>query len=252
MSDGFSPLATVAQRMKDVNDRTDPVFGVALHTTGGSLPEKAIKSGVDPLEFAVGYYTKADTEFFAHYVIGWDGTIVQVANEQEKALHIGLSSLQRQQYLSGAWKTMIPASVVALWRTAWPAFKSPSHLYPGPSPNNVYVGVEMIPIVARKAAPAGPGLRFTAAQHDSAAELAADVAKRHGFPAGWSKTPRLVGHEDVALLQRMDKLGGWDPGALRAAPYFDMARVRRLAEPQKSVSVRVTVGGEGEEKTWRS
>jgi hypothetical protein len=52
----------------------------------------------------------------------------------------------------------------------------------------------------------------------------------------------LVGHEDVGLLDRMDKNGGWDPGALRAAPYFDMARVRRAAEPTGGVTVSVTVG----------
>ncbi len=56
--------------------------------------------------------------------------------------------------------------------------------------------------------------------------LCADIGKRHGFPDGWQHTSRLVGHEDVDILERMDSHGGWDPGYLRAQPYFDFRYVR--------------------------
>jgi N-acetyl-anhydromuramyl-L-alanine amidase AmpD len=70
------------------------------------------------------------------------------------------------------------------------------------------------------------GLRFTKAQHDTLIDLAKEISVRHGWPAGWHRTPRLLGHEDVDILNRMDKGGGWDPGSLRSAPYFDFSYVR--------------------------
>lgn len=73
-----------------------------------------------------------------------------------------------------------------------------------------------------------PGLRFTTAQHNAVAALGKDLAARHGWPADWHKTGRLVGHEDVDPLNRSDKIGGWDPGWLRSRPYFDFAYVRQL------------------------
>jgi hypothetical protein len=84
----------------------------------------------------------------------------------------------------------------------------------------------MIPCGSGFGQPMRPGLLFTAAQHDGAAELVREMGARHGWPSGWQKTSRLLGHEDVDLLERMDALGGWDPGFLRAAPYFDFDYVR--------------------------
>jgi hypothetical protein len=70
--------------------------------------------------------------------------------------------------------------------------------------------------------PMRAGLRFTRAQHETIARLAWDIAQRHGWPAGaWWRTARLVGHEDLTPLSRHDANGGWDPGGLRDAPYFD-------------------------------
>jgi N-acetyl-anhydromuramyl-L-alanine amidase AmpD len=71
-----------------------------------------------------------------------------------------------------------------------------------------------------------PGLLFTEAQHRALVALGRDLAARHGWPAGWGRTPRLVGHEDVQLLERQDAGGGWDPGALRAKPYIDFEFIR--------------------------
>ena len=40
-------------------------------------------------------------------------------------------------------------------------------------------------------------------------------------------SPRLVGHEDIEPLERWNKQGGWDPGALRVKPKFVWASIHR-------------------------
>ena len=116
---------------------------------------------------------------------------------------------------------------VSAWKAAWPGKKHPWTLFPSRHPNTDLVGVEMIPIGSGVGGePMRPGLLFTAAQHDAAAQLAIHIAQTNGFPTGWWTGSRLLGHEDVSL-DRQQKAGGWDPGFLRAAPYFDLAWVRR-------------------------
>lgn len=144
---GISSLAHVLSHLRDVNDRTAPIFGIAVHQTGSSIVKQAIQKQLDPLEYAVNFYLDPDN-YFAHYVVGHDGTIAQVANEQEKAQHIGWPEDQHQAYLDGSWVRKLPAEVVAAWRAHWPNFKSPAHVFPGRSPNNVYVGIECLPIVS--------------------------------------------------------------------------------------------------------
>src|SRR3954471_19579138 len=103
---GLSPLTSVVnkQLLKDVGDRTAPVFGVALHCTGSGVVTKALEHKADPLLFAVETYRKPDA-YFAHYVVGFDGTIAQIADEHEKAQHIGFMPPQRDAFLSGTWET---------------------------------------------------------------------------------------------------------------------------------------------------
>jgi N-acetyl-anhydromuramyl-L-alanine amidase AmpD len=122
---------------------------------------------------------------------------------------------------------------VKRWGERWPGYANPLDLLPGSKfANAPYVQIEMIPCVyggKRKdlPAPLAPGLRFTRAQHDAVAALYVDLAKRHSWPAEWWRTPRVVGHEDVTPASRHDKNGGWDPGFLRAQPYFDWPHVIR-------------------------
>ena len=135
-------------------------------------------------------------------------------------------------YLKGPWKERIPRKVLALWERRWPGKDSPQHLFPGDSANEFYLGVEMIPITGiagMKAA--GPGERFTQASYDSLNELLAVLEQRWCWPTGWRKTARLVGHEDVGILDRYDGGGGWDPGALREKPYFRFDRIGGVAFP---------------------
>lgn len=131
-----SSLAVQAVRQRDVDDRTRPVFGVAVHTTGSGIVNLARRLKVDPLEKAVAYYENPDN-YFPAYVIGYDGTIIQIADEKERAQHIGFE--QRSSYLDGSWKTRVPPEVVTMWKARWPQFKSPAHLFPGSSPNNCVV-----------------------------------------------------------------------------------------------------------------
>ncbi|HET6283129.1 MAG TPA: N-acetylmuramoyl-L-alanine amidase [Polyangia bacterium] len=230
MPTGISPLATAkVDHLRDVRDRSLPVYGVAIHGTGSAISEKALKHGADCLEFAIGYYLRPEA-YFAHYVIGSDGTIAQLAAEHERSPHIGIPADDRQAYLSGVWKARLPKVLVDAWVTRWPAYRSPTHLYPGPSPNNAYVGIELLVWTNRcPGRPHAPGLKYTTAQHAAAAALTLDIASRWIFPTGWQDTGRLACHEDISPLTRTSKGNGWDPGILRPAPWFDWPQFKRLS-----------------------
>jgi hypothetical protein len=138
--------------------------------------------------------------------------------------HAGSSN--RPHYFSGAWERSYPAATVQ-WKAKWgPRFKHPYQIFPAVTPNIDYVGVEMIPCGDGFGVPMRPGLRFTKPQHETAAALAREMGERHSWPPGWQRGSRFVGHEDVDPLSRSDSGGGWDPGFLRASPYFDFAMVR--------------------------
>jgi len=221
--DGTSELATAqVERMRDVADRSIPVFGIAVHCTGSGIVTKALAHGADPFEYALAYYLRPES-YFAHYLIDFDGTIAQIADEHERAPHIGLTALDRDAYLSGRWKNRLPRAYVSAWTARWAGYASPSHLYPGRSPNNAYVGMEMLVWQHGCAGkPRTAGAKYTTAQHDAAAALAADIARRWELPAAWRRSGRLACHEDITPLTRTSNGQGWDPGVVRAAsPWFD-------------------------------
>jgi len=223
---GLSKLATFKiDKLKDVNDRTQPVWGIVVHTTGSGIVKQARKHGAAPFEYAVAYYLKPES-YFAHYVVGYDGQIAQIADEHERATHVGVTTEDREAYLSGAWRKMLPPHLVELWERCWPGHKSPAHLYPGKSVNDCTVGIEVLPV--DPPATIRP-LRYTRAQHFAVSELCADIAARWGLPSGWHLTSRLTGHEDVAPLARCTKKppAGWDPGALRDTPWWSWPLVKQ-------------------------
>jgi N-acetyl-anhydromuramyl-L-alanine amidase AmpD len=222
---GRSPLAAPAARMRELRPRRRAAFGVALHTTGDGLPASAASHQLDPLALAETTYTR-DGAYCPHYVVDGKGRIRQIVDELEHAEHIGryVAGVDRRpQYLSGHWRSLLPPGVAARWQAAWPAYASPYHLFPGESPNEVYVGIELIPVH-----PPPAGVRFTTPQLASAAALVAEIGARHGWPAPWWSGARLIGHEDVGIIDRHDDGGGWDPGWLRGAPYFDFPAFREL------------------------
>lgn len=174
----------------------------------------ARREKVDPFEWVVSYYARPDS-YGPHYAMDRKGTLIQISSEDEKAQHIGLSAKQRNAFLFGEWEKKNPKDA-AMWRKRWPGFTSPSHLYPGPSPNNVYIGVELLPDPEF-------GCYFTDEQYHGISILWADICDRHKLSP--KSQVRLLGHEDVNPMDRFDTGGGWDPGGCRNTPYFDWKKV---------------------------
>lgn len=216
-----SPLASPAPAgSKRGRPRPPPgVQGLCVHTTGGTIVRKARRAGADPLEYALDFYL-APESYFPHYVCGWrgwrGGELVQVCDEGEIALHVGLGRAELTAYRDGSWRKRIDP---ARWDQAWSSFyPMPLRLYPGTTPNKAYVGLELLPLPEAGA----DGLYFTPEQHETAAELAGDILARYALRAA---RRRICGHEDLNPLTRWDGGGGWDPGARRARPRFDWSRV---------------------------
>lgn len=223
----ISPLATVISSPRSGSMRPSAVYGIALHTTGSGLPRDAIAQGKDPFQYGVDWY-RSHTEG-PTYLIGWNGQIAAITpDERMKTAHIGIKSDEVQPIINGGWRAMVPPQTAAMWNRRWGASRNPLDLIAGYLPNDVLVGIEMIPTTDGStswATPLRPGLRFTGKQHAAARELAADIAQRHSLPVTWRWT-RLFGHEDINPLRRSDAGGGWDPGVLREHPYLDLSAVR--------------------------
>ncbi len=252
---GISPYAVQAlKQWKRSNDDFRPigwrgkVYGLVVHTTGGSLPGKAINANKYPTIAAIDNYFNT---YGCHYINGWqgiqNGDLVQIANEDKEAYGVGMST-----QLNSNFEKTTPENVKKLWKQKWGSSKSPKDLLPGTkTANSCYIHVECIPVVYylngktvidANNKPMRPGLRFTKEQHDSVAILAYDIAIRNNWPLDqlWWKSPRLLGHEDLTPINRitcsladgnkhcsklsqseLNKHTCWDPGGLRDYPYFD-------------------------------
>ena len=251
--EGRSPLATWVDWQTPAPTVRAP-WGLLFHTTGRGLPAKAARTGRPVLELALDTYRKSqDGRLHGYkvdpktgkvtgyrwggptYVLPHDGKLIQVADERIMTHHCGGPGA-RALYVSGKWVEKSSPQMVARWHAQWgPKYRHPNQLFPSSTPNVDYVGVEMIPCGSGLGEPMRPGLLFTEAQHRTCAALAVDMGARYRWPAGWWRTPRLLGHEDVQPLPtteyafgRGDAKGGWDPGFLRAQPFFDFDFVRDL------------------------
>ena len=246
----ISPLALPGAALREgCPDRGGLDWGTCWHTTGEDdginarilARAKFLASvGRDPLLAGGEIFREiyAHAEFYPHYLGGWlgAGDLHAIADESKRVPHAGLHETQREQYLSGAWRTSwilydgstrpADADVVERWCDRWPRWRSPQHLFPGSSPNDVYIGAELVPVVAGIPGlePMRPGLKYTRAQHELVAALHLDFVKRARNAIPLDAPNHLVGHEDVNPMDRP----GWDPGALRRAPWFDWAFVRDL------------------------
>jgi hypothetical protein len=227
----ISPLAKpISQPFHTGQTRPVPVYGITFHTTGSGLPSTALAQGKDPFEAGIAYYRGSQGPM---YLIGWKGQIAAVgADESVRTWHAGVEANEKGPLQDGSWRTLVSPATVAAWNRVWGANRNPigaQGIIPSTDPNAATIGVEMIPVTSGGqtfwAPPARPGIRFTAAQIAAARALAADVARRHRWPAGWQRT-RVFGHEDLNPIRRHDAGGGWDPGFLRARPYFDMEQIR--------------------------
>lgn len=220
------------QKARTTNITVRVPWAVCLHTTGRGVPTKAAKTGRTAISIALEIYLASQADHWGGpgYVIDYDGTVYQLAADTTRTQHVGSfgpnGEDRRAQCMSGEWERICSPAFVTAWKAAWPRKKHPWTLFPSRHPNTDLVGVEIIPVGSGIGGePMRPGLLFTAAQHEAAAQLAAAIGKRHRWPRGWWRGSRLVGHEDVSL-DRQNKGGGWDVGARREKPYFDFNYVR--------------------------
>jgi N-acetylmuramoyl-L-alanine amidase len=206
-----SPLAVSPRPLVGHWPRTLPVYGVLVHTTSRSPAVQGRATRQPPIKVALDTYFNARDGIGPHYVIGYDGTIYAVCDENHIAWHAGWGKAGKQRWVSWAapawWST-----VWSKWHAATPAGLLP----PGTSdPNQVYIGVELLADET--------GYGFTSAQYDALARLVLDVARRHRFTISAAPSPRLLGHEDTDPINRGQAAGGWDPGAHRRDPKFSWA-----------------------------
>lgn len=210
--------------------------GACVHTVGrGIALGFARENGREPnaeeaTTAALRWYAEHDDK--PGYLVGLDGVAYRVAEDRGVTQHVG--GKFRDDYLSGRWVGLVNPTFLRLWRARWPGYKSPQHLFKGRSANGAYVGIELLPVTAVSGVtPASPEETFTLAQYVALDELLLSLETEHGWPEGWRKTARLVGHEDVGPLgkrdgrgmHRFDAGGGWDPGNLRRVPRFRWDRL---------------------------
>ena len=208
-----SPLAVQIASPPPARERETPIpFGLCVHTTGRTLVQKAKLKGENPIDRAVKIFNGPGANY-PHYVIAADGDIVQILADNLRGRHAGVPRAEREAYLNGSWTRDISAVGLQMWRERWPDHKSPQHLYPSRSPNDDYLGVELIPSMETNA----NGTWFTDAQYAALRSLIDDIQSRHQITLTGN---RLVGHEDLEPLTRWNSLGGWDPGAIRVGPRF--------------------------------
>ena len=99
----LSPYATLISSPPSNPVRTQPIVGVAIHTTGSGLPSSALASGNDPFQAGIAYYrqTKGPT-----YLVGWDGQIAAIfPDELIKTWHVGIESNEVGPINSGGWRS---------------------------------------------------------------------------------------------------------------------------------------------------
>ena len=205
--------------------------GVMFHTWGRTIVEKAHAKGQRPIDRALRYHRMRAG---VHLTIESDGTIYQILDTDKRGAHCGVSREQRRRYLNGAWREDMARlhreQPRALWDARWPLHKSPQHIYPGKSPNDDYIGVEMEPLLDARP----NGLWFSKAQHAAAREIWLELNGFYcfGFPTpaqikGYRGFPQCLGHGDITPHSRWDRNGSWDPGAMRLEPRFDWSEVLR-------------------------
>lgn len=220
----WSELAEKAEKPRYVRKRSETI-GICVHQTGRGV----LKSSYDPVDRAVQIYTRQGAPF-AHYVIGGEGRIVQVAPDDSVAWHAGITRAQRALYKSGKWKRKVGKRIAQCWQETFPEAENPLDLVEDQDPNEVYVSIELVP--QRDAT-------FTETQYFKLRDLILDIWNRFEELPRWQdwlgnphmlfwdkmrRQGRLVGHEDVEPLERTNIRGGWDPGFLARTGFLAATR----------------------------
>lgn len=199
-------------------------WGLLVHSTGNGLAQKALQSG-NIAQTAIDVYSNMKEG--PAYCIAPDGTLIKFREPNTVSWHAGVSSGDRQDYLTGRWETTVDKKIVDWWKLRWPGRKSPQHLYPTKSPNECFVGVELIPCgvyqkstwVPLMGTPATPQSRYTAEQYTRLALLYTSLSISFGWPPGIT---RLLGHEDIDPKDRP----GYDPGSYHG--WFSWSLIRGM------------------------
>jgi hypothetical protein len=201
---------------------------IVVHTTGAGPIQRAnedrfeawrIKYDIpkgDALRCAVVLYTHI-MEASGHYVVGQDGTIVQVVPESHAAWHVGGAG-SRPYFADRV--TALSGERFRWWRERWPGLTSPRQLgggrlweppyeapgivhrirsgFPIGTCNENTLAVEVV----------GPGPWSAEAWHALAA-LCVDIERRRGLAL---RRDTLISHSDAHPLSRTTPAGKpWDP-----------------------------------------
>jgi hypothetical protein len=235
----WSPLAKKATplglgyRRGKLTERYVAPSAVVIHTTGAGPGRRALddKFAVwrsrldiprgDALRCAVVLYTHV-MDAAGHYVVGQDGTIVQVVPESFCAWHVGGSGSRPYFNNPTGWHR---GSKHAWWVARWAGYESPrnlggGHLWDPPkaslglvnrvraglpigSANANSIGIEVVPDARNPTAP------WSAEAWDAVARLVLDVCARNEIPV---KRDRVFSHSDAHPLSRTTPSGHpWDP-----------------------------------------
>jgi N-acetyl-anhydromuramyl-L-alanine amidase AmpD len=185
-----------------------------------------IAGGTTAIDCALRYYAASGT--FAHYVIGYDGTIWATAPEERVAYHAGWS---REQAAWAGWRAP------AWWASVWGAARTPRELLPprAAGPNSRSIGIELLGALRDSG--------FTDAQYRALGDLSADLERRYRLGLAAPPNVRLLGHEDLNPITRSNAGGGWDPGAHRRNPVFSWDRVWRELLAARGGAAREVAAG---------
>jgi hypothetical protein len=200
---------------------------IVVHTTGAGPIQHAnddewewwrlkldIPKG-DSLMCAVALYANMDAS--GHYVIGQDGTIVQVVPESHAAWHVGGRG-SRPYFAERV--TALSGERFRWWRERWPGLTSPRQLgggrlwepafktpgighrirsgFPIGTCNENTIGIEVV----------GPGPWSAEAWHALAA-LCVDIERRRGLTL---RRDTVISHSDAHPISRTSATGRpWDP-----------------------------------------
>ncbi len=78
---------------RDFSKRRIPAQYVVVHTTGAGIVQKAFDKGIKDTRgvarYACDYYARSGNNVSTHFLIDWDGTIYQLLDPLQRALHAG-------------------------------------------------------------------------------------------------------------------------------------------------------------------
>jgi hypothetical protein len=204
---------------------------IVVHTTGGGPIARATEDRFaawrtkldipkgDSLRCAVALYTHV-MDASGHYVIGQDGTIVQVVPESHAAWHVGGKG--SRPYFTQP-EAALAGPKYRWWRERWPGLKTPRELaggnlwrpayqppgithrirsgFPIGTCNENTIGIEVV----------GPG-PWTPEAWSALAMLCLDIERRRGLTL---RRDTVISHSDAHPLSRTTPSGRpWDPMAV--------------------------------------